>query len=78
MKVGITCYPTFGGSGIVATALGQHLARRGHTVHFISSALPNRLMGLSDRVFFHAVEAMNYPCSSLCPMTLPWQPKWCR
>ena len=70
MKVGITCYPTFGGSGIVATALGQHLAQRGHTVHFISSALPNRLMGLSDHVFFHAVEAMNYPLFEFVPYDL--------
>ncbi len=70
MNVGITCYPTYGGSGIVASELGQHLARRGHTVHFISSAHPHRLLELGDRIFFHKVEAMNYPLFEYVPYDL--------
>ncbi|HSR67350.1 MAG TPA: N-acetyl-alpha-D-glucosaminyl L-malate synthase BshA [Acidobacteriota bacterium] len=70
MEIGITCYPTYGGSGIVATELGQQLARRGHTVHFISSSLPNRLMELGDNVFFHEVEPMNYPLFEYVPYDL--------
>ena len=48
MKIGITCYPTYGGSGAVATELGLELARRGHDVHFISYASPFRLRGFAD------------------------------
>lgn len=70
MNIGITCYPTFGGSGIVASELGQHLARRGHFVHFISSAMPNRLMDLGDRIFYHEAEAMNYPLFEYVPYDL--------
>jgi len=70
MNIGITCYPTFGGSGIVATELGQQLAQRGHTIHFISSALPMRLMELGDRVYFHAVEAGTYPLFEHVPYDL--------
>lgn len=70
MNIGITCYPTYGGSGIVATELGQHLAHRGHTVHFISSSLPTRLMELSDKVYFHEVEPMNYPLFEYVPYDL--------
>ncbi len=61
LRIGITCYPTFGGSGIVATELGQELARRGHRVHFISSAVPRRLDRFLDNVFFHEVEVRDYP-----------------
>ena len=50
MKIGITCYPTYGGSGAVATELGLELARRGHDIHFISYASPFRLRGLAERV----------------------------
>ncbi len=53
MRIGITCYPTFGGSGVVATELGIALARRGDDVHFISYALPSRLNILHERVHFH-------------------------
>ena len=70
MNIGITCYPTYGGSGIVATELGQQLAQRGHTIHFISSALPMRLMELGDNVFFHAVEAGTYPLFEHVPYDL--------
>ncbi len=70
MEIAITCYPTYGGSGIVATELGQHLARRGHNVHFVSSALPLRLMELGENVFYHEVEAMNYPLFKHVPYDL--------
>ncbi len=61
MNIGITVYPTYGGSGIVGSELGKELAERGHTVHFISSSLPTRLTELNDRVRFHEVEMMSYP-----------------
>ncbi|HVR43792.1 MAG TPA: N-acetyl-alpha-D-glucosaminyl L-malate synthase BshA [Thermoanaerobaculia bacterium] len=61
MRVGITCYPTFGGSGVVATELGIALARRGIEVHFISYALPSRLNILHEKIRFHEVTVMNYP-----------------
>jgi N-acetyl-alpha-D-glucosaminyl L-malate synthase BshA len=61
MKIGITCYPTYGGSGVVATELGIELSKRGHEVHFISYSLPMRLKSFSENVFFHKVEMANYP-----------------
>jgi N-acetyl-alpha-D-glucosaminyl L-malate synthase BshA len=62
MKIGILCYPTYGGSGVVATELGIELAARGHQVHFISYNMPMRLnMGFSDNIFFHKVEMASYP-----------------
>ena len=61
MKIGITCYPTYGGSGVVATELGKELALRGHEVHFISYALPFRLSHYVENIFFHEVEISNYP-----------------
>ncbi len=61
MNIGITVYPTYGGSGIVGSELGRDLAERGHNVHFISSVLPTRVTELSDRVHFHEVEMMSYP-----------------
>jgi N-acetyl-alpha-D-glucosaminyl L-malate synthase BshA len=61
MNIGVTCYPTYGGSGVVATELGKALAERGHSVHFISYALPMRLTGFMDNVVFHEVEMSSYP-----------------
>lgn len=61
MKIGITCYPTYGGSGVIATELGKSLAERGHQVHFISYALPFRLNNFVENIFFHEVELSNYP-----------------
>jgi N-acetyl-alpha-D-glucosaminyl L-malate synthase BshA len=61
MRIGITCYPTFGGSGVVATELGIALAKRGDDVHFISYALPSRLNILHERVRFHEVTVTPYP-----------------
>ncbi len=61
MRIGITCYPTYGGSGAVATELGLELAQRGHEVHFVSYAQPFRLDHFRERVFFHEVEMEDYP-----------------
>jgi N-acetyl-alpha-D-glucosaminyl L-malate synthase BshA len=61
MKIGITCYPTYGGSGVIATELGKELAIRGHEVHFISYALPFRLSHYIEKIVFHEVEISNYP-----------------
>jgi L-malate glycosyltransferase len=61
MNIGITCYPTYGGSGVVATELGKALAEKGHSVHFISYAMPMRLAGFTDNVVFHEVEVSSYP-----------------
>jgi N-acetyl-alpha-D-glucosaminyl L-malate synthase BshA len=70
MKVGITCYPTYGGSGAVATELGLELARRGHEVHFVSYAQPFRLTSFRPGVFFHEVEMMPYPLFEYPPYSL--------
>lgn len=61
MKIGITCYPTYGGSGVIATELGKELALKGHKVHFISYALPFRLSEFVQNIVFHEVETSSYP-----------------
>jgi N-acetyl-alpha-D-glucosaminyl L-malate synthase BshA len=61
MKIGIVCYPTYGGSGVIATELGKALAEKGHQIHFISYAMPMRLDGFIDNVFYHEVEMASYP-----------------
>jgi N-acetyl-alpha-D-glucosaminyl L-malate synthase BshA len=70
MKIGITCYPTYGGSGVVATELGLELAARGHDIHFISYAVPVRMNEPSERIHFHEVEMLNYPLFNHPPYTL--------
>jgi len=70
MKIGITCYPTYGGSGVVATELGLELAARGYDVHFISYAPPIRLNSTSDRIQFHEVEVSTYPLFDHPPYAL--------
>src|SRR5579862_5681342 len=70
MKIGITGYPTYGGSGVVATELGMELAARGHEIHFISYALPVRLDPAKENIFFHEVEITNYPLFEHAPYTL--------
>lgn len=70
MNIGITCYPVAGGSGIVATELGQQLATRGHKVHFISYALPFRLDRYQTNVFYHGVETTAYPLFKQPPYSL--------
>ena len=61
MKIGITCYPTYGGSGVVATELGIELAARGHEIHFITYSQPFRLSGHEANIHFHEVAVTNYP-----------------
>lgn len=71
LKIGITCYPSVGGSGILATALGEELARRGHEVHFISYERPFRLPENAPRLFFHPVIVNDYPLFKYPDYTLP-------
>lgn len=61
MKIGIVCYPTYGGSGVIATELGLGLARRGHEVHFITYRRPVRLSHFQENVFYHEVDTEDYP-----------------
>lgn len=70
MRIGITCYPTYGGSGIVATELGLELAVRGHEIHFISYANPIRLDPDTPRVHYHEVEVSQYPLFHFPPYCL--------
>ena len=70
MKIGITCYPTYGGSGAVATELGLELAQRGHEIHFVSYDQPFRLVGFRERIFFHEVEMDQYPLFEHPPYSL--------
>ena len=67
MKIGIVCYPTFGGSGVVATELGLGLADKGHHVHFITYKRPVRLTAFHANVYFHEVTAMVYPLFEYAP-----------
>ncbi len=70
MNIGITVFPTYGGSGIVGSELGCELAARGHSVHFISYELPTRLCRLNERMQFHQVEMFDYPLFEFPPYTL--------
>jgi N-acetyl-alpha-D-glucosaminyl L-malate synthase BshA len=70
MKIGISCYPTHGGSGVVATELGIELARRGHEIHFISYSMPFRLKPYQEDVYFHEVQVISYPLFQYPPYTL--------
>ena len=71
MRIGITCYPTYGGSGVVATELGIELAKLGHEIHFISYSQPFRLSGRDDEgIFFHEVPVANYPLFEFPPYDL--------
>lgn len=70
MNIGITCYPTYGGSGVVATELGIGLASRGHSVHFISYEMPFRLDKYYKNIFFHEVEMLEYPLFKYPPYSL--------
>lgn len=67
MKIGIVCYPTFGGSGVVATELGKALAAVGHEVHFITYSQPTRLDFFSENIFYHEVHIPNYPLFQYAP-----------
>ena len=70
MRIGITCYPTYGGSGVVATELGIELAAPGHEVHFISYSQPFRLSGRDDGIFYHEVPVSSYPLFEFPPYDL--------
>ncbi|MFZ0391445.1 MAG: glycosyltransferase, partial [Calditrichia bacterium] len=70
MKIGIACYPTYGGSGVVATELGKNLAHRGHEVHFISYAMPYRLNEYYDKIYYHEVKMVDYPLFEFPPYSL--------
>lgn len=70
MRIGITCYPTYGGSGVVATELGLELAARGHEIHFISYAVPVRMTEAAERIHFHEVDMLNYPLFDHPPYAL--------
>ncbi|MDN4164713.1 N-acetyl-alpha-D-glucosaminyl L-malate synthase BshA [Cytophagales bacterium LB-30] len=61
MKIGIVCYPTFGGSGVIATELGKGLAKTGHEVHFITYSMPSRLDFFNENIFYHEVDLRPYP-----------------
>jgi len=70
MRIGITCYPTYGGSGVVATELGIELAAQGHQVHFISYSQPFRLNGREEGIFYHEVPVSSYPLFEFPPYDL--------
>ncbi|PRP66736.1 N-acetyl-alpha-D-glucosaminyl L-malate synthase BshA [Nonlabens agnitus] len=70
MKIAIVCYPTFGGSGVVATMLGTALAHRGHEIHFVTYKMPVRLELLSQKIFFHEVDVEEYPLFHYQPYDL--------
>ncbi|MDH3652026.1 MAG: N-acetyl-alpha-D-glucosaminyl L-malate synthase BshA, partial [Saprospiraceae bacterium] len=67
MKIGIVCYPTFGGSGVVATELGLGLAKRGHQIHFVTYKRPARLTEFHENIYFHEVGEVSYPLFEYAP-----------
>ena len=67
LKIGITCYPTVGGSGVIATELGKMLAQRGHEIHFITSSVPFRLNKIYPNIFFHEVQVSQYSVFQFAP-----------
>ncbi|MBG00560.1 MAG: N-acetyl-alpha-D-glucosaminyl L-malate synthase BshA, partial [Owenweeksia sp.] len=70
MKIGIVCYPTYGGSGVVATELGKALAKAGHQIHFITYSQPTRLDFFSENLFYHEVNVKSYPLFDYPPYEL--------
>lgn len=70
MRIGISCYSTFGGSGVVATEVGKALAARGHEIHLLSPSVPPRLTGFEDRICFHEVTASSYPLFENAPYSI--------
>ncbi|MCY3488608.1 MAG: N-acetyl-alpha-D-glucosaminyl L-malate synthase BshA [Bacteroidetes bacterium] len=70
MRIGITCYPVYGGSGVVATELGRALATRGHEIHFIAYSLPFRLSKVTENIYFHEVSVNRYPLFDFPPYAL--------
>lgn len=74
-KIGIVCYPTVGGSGVVATELGMHLSDHDYEIHFISQTMPFRLKRLDPNIFFHEVDVANYPVFKIHLMIYHWPVK---
>ncbi|MFK7952148.1 MAG: glycosyltransferase, partial [Ekhidna sp.] len=70
MKVGIVCYPTYGGSGVVATELGKALAKKGHEIHFITYSQPTRLDFFNPNLHYHEVNVKSYPLFQYAPYEL--------
>ena len=70
MKIGVVCYPTFGGSGVVATELGIQMAKNGHEIHFITYSQPVRLDILEPNIFYHEVNVRDYPLFAYQPYEL--------
>lgn len=70
LRIGITCYPTFGGSGVIAAEIGMAMARRGHRVHFICLGVPQRLERFMENIFFHEVEILDYPLFTYPPYSV--------
>ena len=70
MKIGIVCYPTYGGSGVVATELGKALAKEGHEIHFITYSQPTRLDFFSENLYYHEVNIKSYPLFEYPPYEL--------
>lgn len=77
MRIGITCHPSTGGSGILATELGMALATRGHTIHFVTEQVPFRLTGFHENIIFHHVESASYPLFRTPPYALALAAKIC-
>src|SRR5699024_7022485 len=69
-RIGITCYPTLGGSGVIATELGKMLAEQGHEIHFITSSMPFRLDRIYPNIYYHEVKISNYPVFQYPPYDL--------
>ncbi|MGB0176390.1 MAG: N-acetyl-alpha-D-glucosaminyl L-malate synthase BshA, partial [Owenweeksia sp.] len=78
MNIGIVCYPTFGGSGVLATELGKYLARQGHKVHFITYSQPVRLDILEENIYYHEVNVQDYPLFQYQPYELALSSKMVR
>ena len=70
LNIGVTCYPTFGGSGVIATELGKALASRGHKIHFIAYDIPRRLTRFTENTFYHEVKLYDYPLFTQPPYAL--------
>ncbi|MFM7589701.1 MAG: glycosyltransferase, partial [Bacteroidota bacterium] len=70
LRIGMVCYPTYGGSGVVATELGKALALQGHSVHFISNTQPARLDVFRENLYFHEVNMVHYPLFEHSPYVL--------
>jgi hypothetical protein len=76
MRIGIVCYPTFGGSGVLATELGKALADKGHQVHFITYQQPVRLNEFNANIFYHEVRVTTYPLFDYPPMRPRYPAPW--